>query len=295
MKHPNKLKKMGLAALLLTASASLVWANTPAEIKMGHFPPVSSSHLSKAEQTLQKKRHSLVKEAIKANDEIIKTIEHLKKKDRKAAYKSLADATGKLDVVMAREPGLKMAPIGVRMRIIDLSAKSKDIKKAIAQARKQLDKGNVQAARALLNPLVSEIRVTTDYIPMETYPAAIKRAVNAIQQGHLNLAKAELYTALGTIVSNEEVFPLPPLNAESDVLQAEQLAKKNFAKNKKAIVSLLDNANQQLSMANRLGYGKYRNISKEITKVKGKINGNVKVSNLFSHIKQLFKEVQNKV
>jgi hypothetical protein len=295
----NRLANMthiGLLALLLTAASSLAWAGMPSNKKPTHAITVSSSHANeKAAKELLKRRTTLVKEAAVANQEIIKTLENLKKNNKRAAYKTLADASGKLDIVLARDPELKLAPIGVRTHIVTLAANSKDIKQAVAQARSQLDAGHVQAARALLKPLVSEIRISTDYLPMETYPVAIKRAVTEIQKGKLKDAKLDLYAALNTIVTNDDIIPLPPLNAQSDVLQAQRLAKQDRSKNKKQIVSLLDAADQQLTLANRLGYGKYKDIKSEIVSVKHKIKDNSSASNLFGRLKHLFQEVRSKV
>lgn len=296
MKRLTSVRKIGLTALLLTMLTPLAWADTPLELKTSDTVNVSSTHKkTKAVSELLKQRHRLIKEAVAANQEIIKTIDKLNKNDKHAAYKSLADASGKLDVVLARDPSLKLAPIAVRMRVIDLETKPKEIKKIVSQARKQLDDGHIQAARALLNPLVSEIRISTDYIPMATYPAAIKRAVAEIEKGKLKDAKRDLYVALSTIATNDEIIPLPPLNAETDVLQAERLAKKDSKKNKKQIVSLLDDANQQLALAGRLGYGKYKDIKTAITTVKGKIHRHSAEANLFDDLKTLFKKIRNKV
>ena len=295
IKRQNHIKAFGIAALLLGMATTQVWAGIAEKTVSDVVTTSTSKAKEKAANELLKHREALVKEATAANDEIIKALDQLEKKNKHSAYKILADASGKLDVVLARDPGLKMAPIAVRMRIIDLAANSKDVKDIVDQARKALDKGQVQAARALIDPLVSEIRLSTDYLPMATYPAAIKHAVAEIQKGKIKEARADLYAALSTIVTNDDIIPLPPLNAEADVMRASQLAKKDRSKNKKAIVKLLDQADQQIALADRLGYGEYKDIKKEIVVVKGKVNAGSRDTNLFGRLEDLFKEVRKKV
>ncbi|MBI1424805.1 MAG: YfdX family protein [Gammaproteobacteria bacterium] len=295
MKRSNHIKSFGIATLLLGMATAQAWAGIAEKTVTDVATASTSKANEKAANELLKHREALVQEATAANDEIIKALEQLKKKNEHSAYKTLADASGKLDVVLARDPDLKMAPIAVRMRVIDLAANAKDVKDIVDQARKALDKGQVQAARALIDPLVSEIRLATDYLPMATYPAAIKHAVAEIQKGKIQEARADLYAALSTIVTNDDIIPLPPLNAEADVMRASQLEKKDRSKNRKDIVKLLDEANQQIALADRLGYGEYKDIKKEIAAVKDKVNAGSRDSNLFGHLENLFKEVRNKV
>ena len=298
MKIPSAVSKIILASALLAAvplHAALAASAAAGDKAKPSATAESHSAKEKAATELRNRRAALMKEAVAAEQEVLHTLDHLKKSNRDAAFKSLADASGKLDVVLARAPDLKLAPIDVRTSLIDLSATPDEVKRMITQAKSELGAGHVQAARTLLNPLVSEIQVSTDYLPMETYPAAIKRAVPKIQKGDLKGAEHDLYEALSTIVTTVDVLPIPALKAEADVLEAEQLIKKDKAKNREQALSLLGKANQQLEVGNLLGYGEYKDIKSEIGTVQGKIKGNASDSSLFEKLKHLLQEVRSKV
>ncbi len=202
--------------------------------------------------------------------------------------KILTDASGKLDIVMARDPNLKMALIGVQTYSRDLDAKNKDVKKVVEQAKVQLIEGHIQEARTLLAPLSSELRITTEYLPMETYPAAIKVASKEIQDGKLQEAEQLLTDTLDSIVSKEEIVPLPPLRAEIDTLHAEQLITNDKIKNRDEALTLLTQAKQQLELGKLLGYSEYKDIKNEIARVSDKINTGQASTSLFARLKAMF-------
>ena len=298
MNHRSKLMTGLVAASLGIASLNTVLAveaGTQPVPKVAASTAKSSSARKDAATELAKRNSALVKEAVTANDEILQTIGYLEKGKKDDAYKTLADAAGKLDIVLARDPHLKFAPIGVRSTTMELAMTQDQVRQAVKEARTELDDGHIQKARSLLDPLASEIRFSTDYLPMETYPAAIKTAVTKIQTGDLKGAEQDLYDVLSTVVTAEEVIPIPPIVAEADVHEAEQLIDKDKARNKDQAVALLEKADQQLEMSNLLGYGEYKDVKQEIGSVESKIKGNSPGTNLFGKLKQLFGEIRSKV
>jgi uncharacterized protein YqeY len=240
---------------------------------------------------ISQRRQSLSKEAILARDEILHALFYLDKKDTKEAFKMLEKADGRLNVLLARDPKLKFAAIDVRARIYDLENSSDTIQKMLKEARVALDNGQVQMARDILSPLSSEMRISTDYLPMEIYPDAIKRASTAIQESKPEVAETILADALGSIVTDENVIPLPPMKAEGDVLEAEELYTKDKVKNKDKVLSLLDSADVHLANARALGYGEYQDIRDEIASIKAKMD--IAKPDLFERIKNLFHKNTN--
>jgi hypothetical protein len=238
-------------------------------------------------QEIGQRRQTLNKEAILARDEIFHAIFYLDKKEDKEAFKMLEKAEGQLSLLLARDPKLKFAAIGVRASIFDLEDSPDTIHKVVNEARSALDKGQIQTARTILSPMTSEMRIYTDYLPLEIYPEAIKRASTAIQETKPIVAEAILADALGSIVTDEDVIPLPPLKAEGDVLEAEELYKNDKAKNKDKVLSLLNSADVHLANANALGYGEYREIRDEIASLKSKQD--LTKPDLFDKIKDLFR------
>ena len=235
---------------------------------------------------INQRRHSLNKEAILARDEILHALFCLDKKETKEAFKMLEKADGRLSVLLARDPKLKFEAIDVRARIYDLEDSSDTIQKLLKEAKFALDIGQVQKARDILSPLTSEMRISTDYLPMEIYPDAIKRASTAIQESKPEVAETILADALASIVTDEDIIPLPPMKAEGDVFDAEELYTKDKVKNKGKILSLLNSADVHLANAKALGYGEYQDIRDEITSIKTKLD--MAKPDLFERIKSLF-------
>lgn len=293
-----KLSFIAMALLALpqyVIAADLPQHNVSAQKPQAATPVGENKSASqKAAAELSKRRETLVNEAMAANGEILQAIDSLKKSDKAAAFKSLTDASGKLDVVLARAPGLKLAPINLRTDIADIVVSPDEVRRVVAQAKSQLDEGRVQAVRSLLRPLTSEIRVLTDSLPLETYPAAIKLASKEIQNGNLMAAERTLYNALSTIVTNEEIIPLPPVKAEEDVLQAERLIQKDKSKNQDQALALLAQAKQQLELGKLLGYSDYKELRSEVDSVRGKIKNRSPDASLFGRLKALFHKASGK-
>jgi hypothetical protein len=244
-----------------------------------------------ASQEIAKRRRALVNEGIVANDEILHSILYLEKKDTKDAFKMLAKADGQLNILLARDPHLKLAPIDVRASVSDLESTPETINKAVKDAEAALDKGEIQAARVILSPLKSEMHIDTDFLPLEIIPDAIKQASKEIQASKLKEAETTLADALGSIVTNEEIVPLPPLKAQGDVFEAEKLLDKDKVKNKDEVLALLNSADTHLANASALGYGKHTDIENEIASIKSKVEGGDAEPNLFARVKKLFHEM----
>lgn len=240
-----------------------------------------------AHREVKRRSKGLDQQAIAANDQMHQAILLLKKKDTKGAFKALEKADGELSVIMARDPHLKLAAIGVRANVIDLTSAPKAIHRAERAAEKDLDHGRIQAARDTLSPLTSEMHIDTDYLPLEIYPDAIKRASREIQESKLRKAESTLADAMSSIVTITDVIPLPPVKAEGDVLQAERLQKEGVEKNKDKILSLLANANRNLASAEALGYGKFQDIRNEIDSIQSKIKGGSAKPDIFQRAKDM--------
>ncbi len=248
-----------------------------------------------AAQAMLKEQQGLEEEAMTANMEIFQAVVSLSKNDKDGAYKALSDASGKLDVVLSRDPHMKHVPIAVHVTTKDLESGPDAVKATLTKARKALDAGQIQNVRSLLKPLTSEIRITTDYLPMDTYPAEIKTATSEIQAGHSHEAARRLVATLATVGSNEKVIPLPPLKAETDVQEADELIQADKVKNRQAALDLLTKAKAQLEVGKLLGYGNYKDITKEMDTVKEKITGGSWDQHLFDRVKSLLKEAKAKI
>ena len=149
MKNTSKNISIGVIsiAMLGTGFSALAAEESASPAAKLPTPAVTNQNRhvkNNADQALAKRRKQLAKEAIIANDEIQRSIFDLEKKDTRGAYKMLAKADGQLNILLARDPHLKLAPIDVRASISDLETSPDIIKKTVKDAESALDNGNIQ-------------------------------------------------------------------------------------------------------------------------------------------------------
>ncbi|HHG6496345.1 TPA: heat resistance protein YfdX2, partial [Klebsiella pneumoniae] len=204
------------------------------------------------------KRKQVLDEAVSALSLTKSALAALDGKDTARALATLAEVTGKLELIVAREPTLALAGVDVRTIVHDLFANTETIEAMTDEALDALKHGEVQQARHMLALLASEIVITVTSIPLASYPAAVKAVVPLIDQGKIEEAKAALQSALSTLVEERSVLPLPVLRAKLLLKRAEPLVEdgqRSEASNER-LETLLNEARQQLEMAELLGYGK---------------------------------------
>ena len=224
------------------------------------------------------KRKQVLDEAVSALALTKSALAALDEKESARALATLAEVTGKLELIVAREPTLALAPVDVRTIVHDLFANTETIEAMTDEALDALKHGEVQQARHVLALLASEIVITVTNIPLASYPAAVKAVVPLIDQGKIEEAKAALQSALSTLVEERSVLPLPVLRAKLLLKRAEPLVEdgqRSEASNER-LETLLNEARQQLEMAELLGYGKRKDcepLYAELKKIKEKTGG----------------------
>ncbi len=274
---------------------------------------VESEVTSKGNEEVAKKRQALVKEALTALSETKKALKALEDERPKDALTALAEVTGQLEIIVSRDPKLAFVPIDIDVTSHDIYADLDTINRAKEQAEEFLKNGDIQKARVLLSGLASELVMSTISLPLATYPDAIKAVVPLIDKGKIEEAKEALQAALQTlVVTNKLAIPLPVLRAEAMIHQAEELAQdietpeiatdtKNLeetndsaAENenvqKEEILAQLQNARQQLQMAEALGYGikedRYQEFENTIETLEAKVRDKESTSSIFASLKQ---------
>jgi hypothetical protein len=285
----------GLLTLGVLLSASAVAEDTalPAqpqkrsEATESVQPQVDQASTDKAAE----RREKIFAEATAALDETANAMQALDDKKPEDALAALERATGKLELILAREPGLALAPVDVEVVTYDLLASPDTVKAMIEEAEDSLESGDVQDARALMVNLASELQFRTTSIPLGTYPDAIKAVTPLIDEGKLDAANAALQTALDTLVVTTEVLPLPKLRAERLLDNAEALAEneERTEKDNQALSDLLSAAGDQLKLAELLGYGTkeaYQPMYEQLEQIKAKIRGGKGGKGWFVKIKE---------
>ncbi len=259
MKIKNlKLKKtFQVAAIPLAVSLSLAT-----------FAPqvlaISSKHtLTKhIDSNIQKKetghRKQIVKEAADAFKATETALKALDNNQPKQAVAALQVASGNLHLLLARDPALNLVPIDIRVQFIEGIHDLKTIKQLENDLEDLIDDGHYQAARPIIDRLVDEVRITTVYLPLATYPATIDQVAPLVDAGKMDEARQVLIDVLNTYVIQEEITPLSIIHADEKLTRAFQIEhtadlSKQETKNK--IEKLVNKAEQDIKIAETLGYG----------------------------------------
>ena len=227
------------------------------EAKSAESKSVDPAVQSQVEKAEAEKRATLLKDAESALDDTRNALGALDSGNKEAALAALERASGKLDLVVARDPRLALAPVSVNTTVLDVYTTPDAVKDAVKQARDDLGSERVQQARRLVQNLASEADINVTQIPLATYPAAIKAVAPLVDAGKTQEAKNALSAALNTLVVTTYVVPLPTVRAEAMLSEAEQVAGKSnrTEQDKMKVRSLIDATRQELQLAEALGYG----------------------------------------
>lgn len=230
------------------------------------------------DERLAERRRAMMQEAQTALEETESALAALDEGRNQDALDALARATGKLELLVARDPELALAPIDVDVVTHDLYATPEAIRKARERAEELLEDGEVQEARALLSGLGSEIVISVTSLPLATYPDAIKAISPLIDQGEIDEAKTALSAALNTLVVSNHVTPLPVLRARHLLDEAQALLdqEETTQEQSERIDQLVAQAREQLEMAELLGYGEkseHQQFREQIAELERRIAG----------------------
>lgn len=240
------------------------------------------------------RRVSILADAVLALDATRNALTALDKGDKDTALAALERASGKLDVVVSRDPKLAFAPVEVTTSVFDLYATPDTVKGVIKKARDDLSNNQVQQARYLVTDLASEADTHVVEIPLATYPAAIKAVAPLIDAGKMQEAKDALEAALNTLVIETYVVPLPRLRAEALLHQAEQLAtKRNRTQDdNRNVRHFLDATRTEIRLAEALGYGtkdNYKPLYAQLDDIQKKAENGQLDRSVFAKIQQWLK------
>lgn len=296
-----KISGLRLTGLGLISATLLVLgaATAPATPHTNAQQPDSEDQVVQDEldRQLLERRMAMLDEAHAALDETHAAIRALDEEDTQAALEALARATGKLELLVAREPELALAPVDVRYRTHDIYATPDAVRTARKRAETLLGEGDVQEARRLLSGLASELVISVTNLPLATYPDAIKAISPLIDAGEIDEAKEALSLALGTMVVTEHVVPLPVLRARSALEDADELARAESLSNDDAsrLDQLTRTAREQLEIAELLGYGSAKALERfrdEIEEIERKVRKEEETASAFARLRKSLGEFQ---
>ena len=284
----GSLQKLALCLLLLSSGFIVVplaiaesGATAPAPVK-----DFKQDAVARAKQAAENKNAKYSTEAVIAIKAVEQAIAMLDEGKNDEAIKKLQEAGGKLETAIAADPNLKLIPVAVRVMTYDLITTPKAVKDELKGINDLLQAGNVQDARLHLGQLRSEIAATYVYLPAETYPDAIKRAVGQINGKQAGLARDTLADAMESLVEETEVTPLPVVLAQGAILEAEKIRETD----KDQALQDLSYASEQIETADQLGYfygnkDDYKAVTKHIETLQNAIAGKSKIQELFDNAK----------
>ncbi len=212
------------------------------------------------------------------------------------ALEALAMVTGKLKILVARDPALSLAPTDVSYALHDIYSDRESIEIAIEEAQEALSDGRIQVARSILGALASELVINVSHLPLATYPDAIAAIVPLIDEGKLDEAKSALQSALNTQVVREIVLPMPVLRAGLYLDLAEDLAEKSDRSEDESsnLNDYLSTAKRHLEMSEVLGYGTreiYSDLYAQLDEVESRVSGGKSGRGFFDLLRKSMDEV----
>ncbi len=244
----------------------------------------------------EQKRKEITSEAMVALQETNNALKALDEGRKEDALAALEKATGKLDILLARDANLAFIPVSVSSRVQNIVTSAEGVKDIVKEVKKLLGDGYVQEARSLLSTLASETAITVVSLPMATYPDAMKEAASLISDNKIFAAKDVLQTALNTLAVDVTIIPIPVVAAQELLLKAEELAemKDRSDEQNAELSSILNSAEEELKFAQALGYGKKKDFEgfySEIKNIREKTSDGKSGTGFFEKIKSYMKSI----
>ena len=238
------------------------------------------------EKVKEKADQSLDQDAIAAVTETQTALDDIAANKKGGAMSALETATGKINILLARNQSAALIPVASEVNVIDAAPLDENAVQAlnhrVAEAVRAKD---YPTARLLLYSLTSEIRVRVYNLPLATYPTALKDAARLLDQGQNDQARNVLLTALNTLAVVEKVTPIPVVLARAAIDAAQQQSQKD----KSAAQTLLATAKNQLQRCQDLGYAAdiadYGALNTNIAQLDKQLKGNGDTGELFAKLK----------
>lgn len=270
------------ALALVPASAQAAAMESDAKVERQGKEAVKKQQQKASE--LKKLINQDVSKGLEKVGQAVKALDEGKTKD---GLTLLKEAVGSFEVALAAEPKLNLVPVSSVVEAQTLYTNPDSLKRELAYARELLAEGNVQEARGVIMPLRSDISVHTTYLPMKSYPDAIRNAIKALVDDKPAEAKGVLAGAMQTLVITQEVVAPVPLVTATNLVDA---AAKMDKQKKDEILTSLQMAKGQLEVAKLLGYlpedGKqYEEMRERIQKIESEVRGDNKATAMYKELR----------
>lgn len=288
------------ASFVLSLSPVNAQEETNSEGMAAATEAVESDVQDEAQALTSDRRERILQEAIDALSGTKDALKALEEERIDDALDALATTTGRLELIIARDPELMLAPTDVAVVERDILGSQDAIRRAIQRAEEAIEDGQVQEARRILDGLGSEIVLSVTSLPLATYPDAIKAIAPLIDDGKIEEAKQGLQAALNTLVVTDHVLPLPVLRAGALLDRAEELAEQEDRSDEEneELANSLSAARNQLEMAELLGYGEttdYEELYAQIDRIEERTEGGRSGTGFFTNIRRSMSDLWDSI
>jgi hypothetical protein len=283
-----------VAAMCLTACLAMASVVRSQQQSRGGSDTARSDAQVQAEGSIEQQRQQaeqqakgrLNEEAIAAIVETRNAVKAIEAGRNDQALAAIERATGKINVLVARNPATALIPAAAQVDVIDTAPEELELIQHLTGAVEDaVDEKDFPWARVVLDRLRSEIRVRTFNLPLATYPTAMKEAARLLDAQNPADATAVLKTALNTLVVVERVIPLPVAVAQSAINEAQSLRDSD----KERAQQFLTVARTELERAKELGYAgedeEYATLNDAIAKIESQLQGGEDTESAFSRLK----------
>lgn len=257
------LRRASVLAMLTAASAApaVAFAQSPAKAptaaasSAAQTAPAPSASARSPEQQRQDAERSAQGEVNQDAAAVIRetrnALDAIAKTDKASAIAALERATGKVNILLARNPATALIPESVEVVLHDTAPSDRSAITAQTDAiLAAINRRDYALARVLLDSLRSEIRIRTSNVPLATYPAALREAARLLEAGKNEDAAETLRAALSTVVIIDRALALPLIRAAQAIEAAQDLS----GKQKAEALRHLAVARSHLEQAQALGY-----------------------------------------
>jgi len=182
----------------------------------------------------------------------------IKKDDTSRAIALLKEAAKQLNTLLNKYPHSNLIPALVDADIYEFDSDANQVETLLKMANELLADHRVQAARQLLDQLVSELHVTTISVPLGSFSMGVNDAASFASSGNTGKAKDVLIEILNRLAKTVQITPIPILQAADLLKEASKLAQSGNRPNedtKAQILALFDAIKEKLKFAEMLGYG----------------------------------------
>jgi hypothetical protein len=240
-------------------------------------------------QAQEEAEKNLDKEAISAIDETNKAVSAIAANKIDEARAALERATGKINLLVARNPTTALIPVSAEVDVIDAAPQdSKAIHEVAQNASRAFEAKDYPTARILLYGLTSEIRVRIYNLPLASYPLALAQAARLLDKNNPQEANTILLTALNTLAVIDHVTPLPLVLARAAIDQARDQSQKD----KNAAQTLLETAKKELQRSKDLGYAggdpEDTALNSDISNLEKQLKGKEDATSVFAKLEDRF-------